>query len=88
MAPPGLGPPGLPIPAPAFIAPPGTMPEPPGQGLKHPAPMMEEEEAVPTKKQRTEESLISESEFLMKYKVSYSLLQLKLIKVVTVSAKF
>lgn len=82
MAPPGLAPPGLTMSAPAFIAPPGTIPEPPGQGMKHAAPpMMEEEDAVPTKKQRTEESLIPESEFLSKYKVCITLLLLFLIVV-------
>lgn len=67
MAPPGMAPPGLPMPPPAFIAPPGTVPEP--AGMKHPAPpACEDEDAIPSKKMRTEETLMPEAEFLAKQK--------------------
>lgn len=71
MAPPGMAPPGLPMPPPAFIAPPGTVPE-PGQGMKNPMGPMDDDDATPAKKARTEDNLIPENEFLVKQKVCLS----------------
>lgn len=68
MAPPGMAPPGMQMPQ-SFIAPPGTVPEAPGQGMKHPGSGMDDDDMTPAKKMRTEDNLMAENDFLIKQKV-------------------